>query len=198
MRLSADLANDIFSRGDGGNPMISACRAARTYSSLRRLLLVCLLLVCIAAAQTGPRRGGRYDRQILVEIQKIISSHREYKDVHAQVEDGIVNLTGTVYLESSRAWIEDRARRIAHVQDVRSSVVLAPPVEPDHELSQRIQARLLDAGFPGLRFTVHSGAVTLEGVVRNRKELRRVMQTVRSTAGVRETMSKITTAGDSD
>jgi len=50
--------------------------------------------------------GGRYDQDILSATTRLLESRSEYKEVHAQVEDGIVTLTGTVRLESSRTGVE--------------------------------------------------------------------------------------------
>jgi len=161
--------------------------------------MLCLWLALLAAipafsTQTAPRRGGRYDQQILVEIQKIIQARSEYRNVHAEVEDGIVALTGTVKLESSRVWIENKARNLPHVEGVRSQLMLDPPPVPDRELALRVRTRLSDAGFENVRLTARNGAVVLTGVVRNPKEQRQVLQIVRLTPGVKETESKLTLA----
>lgn len=157
-------------------------------------LCLCLLLATQSGAQTAPGHGGRYDRQILTDIQKIIADKNEFKKIHAEVEDGIVKFTGTVKLESSRVWLERRVKSIAHVHGVNSEVVLDPPALPDQELTGRVRRNLSDAGFENLRFTAHNGAVVLSGVVRSQKERRRVLQIVRSIPGVKEAESRLTVA----
>jgi hypothetical protein len=186
-----------------GNYQLGILPVARAFDSGYRWrvsnTMLCLWLALLAAlpvfsAQNVPRRGGRYDRQILVEIQKIITAKIEYKNVHAEVEDGIVALTGTVKLESSRVWIENKARHLPHVEGLRSQLTLSPPAPPDHELALLVQSRLNDAGFENVQLTAHNGSVLLSGVVRNQKELLRVLQIVRLTPGVKEAESKLTTA----
>jgi osmotically-inducible protein OsmY len=158
-------------------------------------LILCLLLATVAGAQRA-RHGGRYDRQILENIQKIIASKYDFKDIRADVEDGIVSLHGAVRLASSRRWLEHRVIRVAHVGGVRNEIVLDPPALPDNEVAARVQRNLSDAGFGSLQFTVNSGEVALSGVVRNQKEQRRVLQVVRATPGVKETESKISIVED--
>jgi hypothetical protein len=58
---------------------------------LRMTALVCLLT---PAAWPGPtqNRGGRYDQQIRSNVARVLLSDTDYKDVSAEVEDGVVTL----------------------------------------------------------------------------------------------------------
>jgi hypothetical protein len=57
------------------------------------------LAVCAAA---GERQSGRYDAQIRGRIAKVLAGNKDYKNVKAEVEDGIVTLTGDVELHGVR------------------------------------------------------------------------------------------------
>src|SRR5258708_37071308 len=107
--------------------------------------ILCFLLVLANVFYGIP--GAKQDQAILRATVRIIKSRSEYKDVHAEVEDGIVTLTGKVELESSRSALENKIRHIAHVAGVRNQIALVPPPAPDELVSHRLSATLRDARY---------------------------------------------------
>lgn len=140
------------------------------------------------------RRGARYDQQIRESVAKLLTSKADYKNVKADVDDATVTLTGNVELDSTRRFLVQRARRIAHVNGVQNELVLDPPAMEDKTLYGHVQQQLEDAGFKTLTIKAHEGAVTLSGVVRTEKDRERALQTVRATPGVKEVESRLTVA----
>ncbi|HET6934784.1 MAG TPA: BON domain-containing protein [Candidatus Angelobacter sp.] len=151
------------------------------------------LALCVAISVLAlPRRGGRYDPAIRSKVADLLRSKADYQKVRAKVEDGIVTLTGSVELDSTRRWVVDRVRGMDHVAGVNSRLVLKPPAVPDQTLYGRVRRNLNDAGFQSLELQVHEGAVKLSGGVTNERERQHAIQVARNTAGVKEVESTVT------
>ena len=138
--------------------------------------------------------GARQDQAILSATVKVIESRSEYKEVHAEVEDGIVTLTGKVELETSRVGLENKIRHIGFVAGVRNQIALFPPAVADEVLLHRLNATLKDAGYGDIKVNVHNGAVAVTGMVRTERDRNRAMQLVRQTDGVREVQAELSVA----
>ncbi len=158
----------------------------------RRIYSVCVGLMLLGLAYGV--QGGRYDQQILAGTNKILDGKSEFKDVHADVEDGIVTLAGTVELESSRSDIEYKIRRLRHVAGVRNQVVLYPPAPDDQVLFRRLYTRLQEAGYEDIKIKVHNGAVVLTGVVRTQRDRNWAIQLAWLTDGVKEVDPQLSVA----
>lgn len=162
---------------------------------LRRVLLVHFLLLCVALLPVmAQRRGGRYDGQIRAAVSQTLAGKADYKNVKAEVEDGVVTLTGSVELDSTRRHLVTRLRGIPHLESVRNELVLYPPAVADKALFARVQRNLADAGFSELKLKVHEGAVTLQGQVRDFQTRQRVLDIARRTEGVKEVDAQLTFA----
>lgn len=155
--------------------------------------LYSIVLCCVALNPAYAMKGGKDDAQILAATSRLLESEK-YKSVHAKVEDGMVTLTGTVQLESLRADLEYKIRHLPNVAGVYNEVLLDPPPVEDKVLFGRISKKLRDAGLEHIRIKVHSGAVTLIGVVRTQREQSLVIQAAWETDGVREVYSQLSVA----
>jgi len=153
---------------------------------------LCFLLVLANVFYGIP--GAKQDQAILRATVRIIKSRSEYKDVHAEVEDGIVTLTGKVELESSRSALKNKIRHIAHVAGVRNQIALFPPPVADEVLLHRLSATLRDAGYGDVKIAVHNGAVVVTGIVRTEKDRNWATQLVWQTDGVREVQAELSVA----
>jgi osmotically-inducible protein OsmY len=149
------------------------------------------VLMCATAIAVAQSRGGRYDDQIRADVAKLLASKSECKNVKAKVDDSVVTLTGTVELDSERRTIVTRVRRIPHVEEVDSQILLAPPAPLDDELYARITRRLRDAGFEQIKPQVHEGAVVLQGSVRTMRDRHAAVELAWSTEGVQEVESQL-------
>lgn len=156
-------------------------------------LLLCLSLTAGAASRP---KGGRYDQKILASAQRIVQSCQACGKVSVAVEDGVVTLSGTVELDSTRLDLEGKIKHIAHAARVDDEIVLDPPAVPDQELATRLASRLVDEHFESVITIVHNGAVTLTGVVRNQEERERLLRIVYSTEGVKEVKTSLSVASN--
>jgi osmotically-inducible protein OsmY len=153
-----------------------------------------LFLVLVLAGSSPGQRHGERDERIRVAVAQLLASKSDYKNVKADVDDRIVTLRGNVELDSTRRFLVQRIRHIAHVERVRNELVLDPPAMEDKALLGRVQQQLEDSGFKGLTIKAHEGAVTLLGMVRNTQALERAIQIARQTPGVKEVESRLTVA----
>lgn len=154
---------------------------------------VCLL-VAFTALATSQERGGRYDQQIRSNIARVLLSDRAYQDVSAEVEDGIVTLSGNVVLDSARRNLEVQIRHISHVAGVDNQIVLWPAAPPDSILYGQVMSRLQEAGYGDVKAQVHEGAVILKGSVRTQRDWFWAKEIVTLTPGVKEVEARMTVA----
>jgi osmotically-inducible protein OsmY len=159
--------------------------------------LFCIVGIwCLLAAAPGlslaQERGGRYDQQIRSNVARVLLNDKDCKDVQAEVDDGIVVLTGSVVLDSTRRNIAVQVRHIPHVAGVENQLVLSPAAPPDNILYGRVMARLQDAGYEGVTAQVHEGAVILRGNVRTQRDWNSAKQIVILTPGVKEVEARLT------
>jgi osmotically-inducible protein OsmY len=157
----------------------------------RIVALGCLLTSATWLAFTQVR-GGRYDQQIRSNVARVLLTDKDYKDVGAEVEDGVVTLAGSVVLDSTRRNLTVQIRHIAHVAGVDNKLVLSPPAPPDNILYGRVISRLQDAGYNGVTAQVHEGAVILRGNVRTQKDVFRTKEIVMLIPGVKEVEATLT------
>jgi hyperosmotically inducible protein len=99
-----------------------------------------------------------------------------FDSVHAQVDDGIVTLTGKVTMPYKRTDIERRVARAAGVTAVRNKIEVLPVSKLDDDLRVAIARAIYgNPNFrhygsmvnPPIHIVVERGRVTLEGVVNN-------------------------------
>jgi osmotically-inducible protein OsmY len=146
-------------------------------------------LGCLAWARPVP--GQPYDQQISSNVARVLLSDKDYKDVSVQVEDGIVTLTGSVALNSTRLNLAVQIGHIPHVAGVDNEIVLSPPAPPDHILYGRVMSRLQEAGYGDVTAQVHNGAVVLKGYVRTQRDWSWAREIVMLTPGVKEVETRL-------
>src|SRR5215468_7160113 len=121
----------------------------------------------IVVAQKKP---GRYDEQILQDVNKYLQSKKEFQGVKASTEDQIVTLEGTVNLYIDRENLEKKVKRIKNVDGIRNHVQVQSNV-PDEQLRQTLADRLrydrigFGIAFNAITLDVKDGVVTLGGSV---------------------------------
>ena len=135
---------------------------------LSSLLAVGVLSATLVAQTTG---AGRYDQEIQSKVTQKLAQKQQFRDVKATVEDGIVNLTGTVDLYQQKLDAAKRARKADKVQGVRNQIVVSSAA-PDAQLAAQLDRKLYfdrigyDNLFNYVTASVKDGVVTLNGETR--------------------------------
>ena len=102
-----------------------------------------------------------------------------FDSVHANVDNGIVTLTGKVTMPYKKTDIERRVARVNGVTEVHNQIAVLPVSIHDDELRQRIARSIYgNSAFwsyaamanPPIHVIVERGHVTLEGVVNSNVE----------------------------
>jgi osmotically-inducible protein OsmY len=158
---------------------------------LYRAVLVGCFLASAAWLVPAQNRGGRYDQQISSNVARVLLGDRDYKNVSVQVGDGIVTLTGSVVLDSTRRNLAVQIGHISHVAGVDNQVVLSPLAPPDNILYGRVMSRLQEAGYGEVTAQVHEGAVILKGYVRTQRDWSWAKEIVMLTPGVKEVEARL-------
>lgn len=126
--------------------------------------------------------AGSVDRKNLQVVNDISDSVNRYvhftifDDVSANVEDGVVTLTGRVTMPYKREDIEKRVARIDGVREVRDQITVLPVSQFDNRLRYQIARAIYGhpnfwnyaiGPNPSIHIIVEHGHVTLTGVVNN-------------------------------
>jgi len=125
------------------------------------------LLSATLLAETGA--ASRYDTQIQATVTQKLASKSQFSNVKANVEDGIVTLTGTVDLYQGKLDVAKLARKTANAQGVRNLVSVAGLNVPDAQLEQKLAKKLryvrvgYDNTFDYFALGVKDGVVRVEG-----------------------------------
>ena len=119
----------------------------------------------------------RENLEIYRDVSKQVLRYPQFTifdSVHAQVQEGVVTLSGRVTMPYKRDDIARRVARVEGVDDVRNEVTVLPVSQFDDELRLRISRAIYgNSNFwrygamvnPPVHIIVENGRVTLEGVV---------------------------------
>jgi hyperosmotically inducible periplasmic protein len=157
------------------------------------LAIGCLTTVMMAEAPAA----ARFDNQIQNMVTQKLESKRQFSNVQAAVEDGIVTLTGTVDLYQRKLDVAKLVRKTANVQGVRNLVTVAGPNVPDAQLEQTLATRLTyvregyDSTFDYFALGVKDGVVTVEGQDRTGVGRDEALAEIANMPGVKEVISNI-------
>jgi hyperosmotically inducible protein len=134
--------------------------------------------VVVAFAMSAPAwAADREDLQIFRDLSQQVLRYPQFTifdSVNAQVEDGVVTLSGKVTMPYKREDIAERVARVEGVREVRNQITVLPVSQFDDELRLRIARAIYGhSSFwtygamtnPPIHVIVENGRVTLEGVV---------------------------------
>lgn len=161
------------------------------------LLAVGLLSVTLVA-ETGA--AARYDNQVQNAVTQKLASKKQFSNVKANVEDGIVTLTGTVDLYQRKLDAAKLARKTSNVQGVRNLIVVAGPNVPDAQLEQKLATKLTyvregyDSTFDYFALGVKDGVVTVEGQDRTGVGRDEALAEIANMPGVKDVIENISIA----
>lgn len=161
-------------------------------------LLAVGLLSATLLAETGA--VSRHDSQLQTAVTQKLASKKQYNDVKATVEDGIVTLTGTVDLYQRKLDAAKLARKMPNAQGVRNLITVAGPNVPDEQLEQKLATKLTyvrqgyDSAFDYFALGVKDGVVTVEGQDRTGVGKDEALADIANTPGVKDVIENVTIA----
>lgn len=141
---------------------------------LARMITVAIALM---VAVTPARAADKENLQVFRDVQRQVLQYPHFTifdSVDAQVDHGIVTLTGKVTMPYKRDDIERRVSKLASVTKVNNRISVLPVSQFDDELRLRIARAIYSHGNfqpyafmvnPPIHVIVEHGRVTLEGVV---------------------------------
>ncbi len=139
-----------------------------------------VLLLTTTVAFAGPGdRGDRKDFQVAKDIATSVQRYARFTifdDVSANVNDGVVTVSGKVTMPFKRDDIVKRIGKVDGVREVRDNITVLPVSTFDDELRYRISRSIYNnSNFwnyaimpnPPIHIVVEHGRVTLTGVVQS-------------------------------
>jgi hyperosmotically inducible protein len=141
------------------------------FSRVAAIVIVMIVMSVPAWAQ------GREDLAIFRDVSNQVLRYSQFTifdSIHAQVDDGVVTLSGKVTMPYKRDDLERRVARVEGVTAVNNQVTVLPVSMFDDDLRLRIARAIYgNSNFwrygsmvnPPIHIIVENGRVTLEGVV---------------------------------
>lgn len=166
-------------------------------------LLASMALPALATAQANARTNSRQvqqDRQIQTAVSEQLQKKEVFRDVKANVDDGIVTITGKVPLYIDKVNAEKRVRKVKTVDGVRNHVEVAGAAVSDKEVQENLANKLrydrIGYGivFNNLGVAVDHGVATVSGNVRDYPDRDSAIAIVSTTAGVKDVIDEIAVA----
>jgi hyperosmotically inducible periplasmic protein len=177
---------------------MTTVKSTNRVGRLASALLAVGLMGAMALAQTPA--ATRYDSQIQTTVTQKLASKRQFADVKASVEDGIVTLMGTVDLYQGKLDAAKLARKAANSQGVRNLVTVAGPNVPDAQIEEKLAKKLTyvrvgyDNTFDYFALGVQDGVVTVEGQDRTGIGRDEALADIANMPGVKDVIDKVTVA----
>lgn len=171
---------------------------AKSLKGIAGSLLAIGILAATLAAETTP--AARYDTQVQDVVSHKLATKKQFTDVKASVEDGIVTLTGTVDLYQRKLDAAKLAKKTSHVQGVRNLITVAGPNVPDAQLEDKLATKLryvrvgYDNTFDYFALGVKDGVVTVEGQDRTGVGRDEALADIANMPGVKDVIDNVSVA----
>jgi hyperosmotically inducible protein len=165
------------------------------FKGMASFLVVGVLSVGLAAETAA----SRYDGDIESRVSKTLNSKKEFRNLQASVEDGIVTLTGNVDVYQQKLNATNKVRKMAKVQGVRNLVEVSSSA-PDSQLQAQLNHKLTydregyDNLFNYVTVSVNGGVATLIGEVKEPVSRDSAASLVSSVPGVKEVVDNVKVA----
>src|SRR5205823_3302272 len=156
--------------------------------------LLATLLSAPLVAQTSS--AARYDNDIQARVTKQLADKKEFRNLQAATEDGMVTLTGTVDVYQQKLDAAKKVRKTGKVQGVRNLIVVSSNV-PDAQLAAQLDRKLYfdrigyDNRFNFVTVTVKDGVATVSGETRTDVGRDSALALVNNTPGVKDVVNDI-------
>lgn len=165
-----------------------------------RKVMGSLAAVTLLAGMTlaQPASSARYDSSIEQKVTQELSQKKQFSNVQASVEDGIVTLKGTVDLYQDKLDAAKKAKKVEHASGVRNLIEVAGPAVSDAQLQAQIAKKLrydrvgyYDNMFDYLTIGVNNGVATISGATMNDVARDSALAIVQRTPGIKDVVSNV-------
>jgi hyperosmotically inducible periplasmic protein len=169
-------------------------------SAIAALILLLALSVPSQARADQSGQGGKYDQELQESVNKTLGTNKEFKNVQAKVEDGIVTLNGTVNLFADKEKLERKMHDKDHVQAIRDNVQVTGEQGQsvsDAQLREKLADKLrydrvgYGITFDSINLGVQNGVVALSGSVLDEPSRASALAIVAGTPGVKNVIDNI-------
>jgi hyperosmotically inducible protein len=138
---------------------------------------IAAIVIVMMAMSTPAWAQGREDLSIFRDVSHQVLRYSQFTifdSIHAQVDQGVVTLTGKVTMPYKRDDLERRIARVEGVTAINNQITVLPVSMFDDDLRLRIARAIYgNSNFwrygsmvnPPIHIIVENGRVTLEGVV---------------------------------
>lgn len=153
------------------------------------------LFASFMAAQTASLT--RYDTAIQQNVARKLGDKKEFQNVRARVEDGIVTLAGTVDVYQQKLDAAKKAAKVDHAAGVRNLIEVAAPEVPDAQLEAKLSEKLrydrigYDNLFNFFTLGVKDGVVTVNGETLNDVGRDSALSIIQRMPGVKDVVDNI-------
>ena len=151
-------------------------------------------------AQSSTQSSSQTDAQIEADVTKSLSGGR-FKDVKSAVQNGVITLTGTVDLYSTKLDADNRAHHRRNVKGVENLIVVAGPQVEDVTLRNKLAEKLAydrvgygTTAFNALTIGVQDGVVTLGGTAYGPMDKDSAVSLVENYPGVKDVIDNVDVA----
>jgi hyperosmotically inducible protein len=160
--------------------------------------LTALVPVARASAAIGMQSSaGSNDAQIQADLTKSLNKSK-WKGVQVAVQNGVVDLTGSVNVYQDKEDADKKAHHTKNVTAVRNEIQVAGPEISDQELQQKIVKGLEydrvgygTTAFNAISVNVQNGVVTLGGHAYGPVDAESAVGLVSNLAGVKDVVDEI-------
>jgi len=162
--------------------------------------LAAVLGVGFLSVGLAAETAARYDQQIQVKVTQQLAQKKQFRNLQASVDDGIVTLTGKVDLYQQELDAAKKVRKTEHVQGVRNLIAVEGASVTDSALRAKLDRQIYydrigyDVQFNYVTASVSNGVVTLNGVTRTEFDRDSALGLVNTTPGVKDVINNITVA----
>ena len=171
---------------------------------IRKIVAIAVILAGLVLPAMGQGRNRQAQASQDEQIQKMatvkLQEKEKFREVSANVDDGIVTLSGTVDLFVDKDNAEKRVRKIKLVDGVRNHIQIAGKQLSDAELRETLANKLrydrvgYGIVFNNLTVRVENGTVTVGGKVRDYPDRSSAIAIVETTPGVKDVLDEIDVA----
>jgi osmotically-inducible protein OsmY len=168
-------------------------------ATMKKQLFAATAALFVLLSMTAMAATGRNDQQIQQAVSQKIHKAKQLQGVNSNVEDGIVNLTGTVSLYQDKLDAAKKIKKVANVTGVRNDIVVAGESVSDSQLQQKLSKKLAydrvgyyDNTFNYLALNVKDGVVTINGDTMNDVAKDSALSIVNRTPGVKDVVNDVT------